>query len=378
MSLQFKKASVIVMGALPPPYMGPTIATEIILNSKLKKRHDLIHLDTSDHRGLNTLNKVDFRNIILAFKHYLLLFKIVFYNSPKLIYMPVCQTTLGYFRDAPFIIMAKLFGLKVLCHLRGGNFKNWYLSASPLTRSLVRRVHSLINGQIVLGESLRSLFKGILPDEKIFVVPNGANIFFEMDKKAISNNEKIRILFLSNIIKEKGFLDVLKAVPEVVQFCANSEFVFSGYWMNDEAKNAFNEFRNRNPELPIVLLGPVSGSLKFDLLAKSDIFVLPTYYPPEGLPWVIIEAMAAGLPIITTDQGAITESVKDGINGFIVEKRNPQQIADRIRFLIENPEIRKKMGEESRRIYLENFTEEKMIERLSAVFHAVLSNSCAE
>ena len=83
--------------------------------------------------------------------------------------------------------------------------------------------------------------------------------------------------------------------------------------------------------------------------------------------------MAAGLPIISTDQGAITESVIDGVNGFIVEKQNPQQIAEKIKFLIENPELKKKMGKESRRRYEENFTEEKMVERLTQAFNAVLS-----
>ena len=85
--------------------------------------------------------------------------------------------------------------------------------------------------------------------------------------------------------------------------------------------------------------------------------------------------MAAGLPIISTDQGAITESVIDGVNGFIVKKQNPQQIAEKIKILIEKSELRLKMGNESRRLYEENFTEEKMVERLTQAFNAVLSSS---
>ena len=87
-----------------------------------------------------------------------------------------------------------------------------------------------------------------------------------------------------------------------------------------------------------------------------------------------IEAMGAGLPIVSTDRGAITESVIDGKNGFIVGQKNPLQIAEKIKYLINNPEQRKKMGEESRRLYLENFTEDKMIARLSQTFNVVLGN----
>jgi glycosyltransferase involved in cell wall biosynthesis len=208
------------------------------------------------------------------------------------------------------------------------------------------------------------------------VVPNGANFInftYAPNRKRYLNNEKFNILFLSNLRREKGFFDVLAAIPEIARFAGNAQFVFAGEWRDKETKLEFYRFIKVHSKLPIKLLGPVYGKSKLNLLSSADIFVFPTYYPAEGHPWVIVEAMAAGIPIITTNQGAITESVKDGVNGFIVEKRNPRQIAEKIKFLIDHPDIRKKMGEESRRLYLENFTEEKMIERLSNAFHAVLS-----
>jgi len=364
------KARILIMGAIPPPYMGPTFATELILNSNLKNEFDLIHLDTSDHRDLSTLNAADLWNFLLAFKHYFMLVRLILKHWPALIYIPICQTTLGYFRDAPFILIGKMFNRKLLCHLRGGNFRNWYSSSSALTRWFVRRVHSLVDGQIVLGECLRDLFEGILPDEKIFVVPNGKNINIDLQKK--KKSDKIRIIFLSNFIREKGIPDVLKSIPEVYRHEPRVEFIFAGNWFDKGTKIDIEEFVINNKELPIHIRGPIVGQEKLNILKSCDIFIFPTYYPAEGHPWVIVEAMAAGLPIITTDHGAIIESVKDGVNGFIVKKRNPQQIAEKIKFLIDHPDIRKKMGEESRRLYLENFTEKKMIERLAFAFNSVL------
>jgi len=139
-------------------------------------------------------------------------------------------------------------------------------------------------------------------------------------------------------------------------------------------KQEVNLFLNQRKGIPVKFEGPVHGKKKHDLFVSSDIFVFPTYYPPEGHPWVILEAMAAGLPIITTDQGAITESVIEGVNGFIVGKRSPDQITEKIKLLIENPQIREKMGKESRRLYLENFTEERMVERLASAFYKVLES----
>jgi len=353
--------------------MGPTIATELILNSTLRREFDIIHLDTSDHRDLNTLNTTDVWNFLLAFKHYFMLVRLILKHWPALIYIPICQTTLGYFRDAPFVLIGRIFNLRILCHLRGGNLKRWYSSSSALTRWVVRRVHSLVDGQIVLGKCLRNLFEGILPNEKIFVVPNGKNINFNLPKK--KNSDKIKILFLSNFVREKGILDVFKSIPTVYRHEPRVEFIFAGDWFDRGTKIEIKDFIKNNEELAIQIKGTIFGQEKFHLLSSCDIFVFPPY-SSEGHPWVIIEAMAAGLPIITTDQGAITESVIDGANGFIVEKRNPQQIAEKIKFLIDYPDVRKKMGEESRRLYLENFTEEKMIERLSHAFHSVLSRRC--
>jgi glycosyltransferase involved in cell wall biosynthesis len=367
---------VLLLGPFPPPYMGPSIATEIILNSKLKNEFGLIHLDTSDHRDLSTLNKIDLVNFYLALKHYCVLIFTIITRWPKMVYIPISQTTIGYIRDAGFILISKIFGRKVICHLRGGNFKNWYNSASTIMQWYVRKVHSLVDGQIVLGETLKDLFSGLVSDEKIFVVPNGRNFSFDNKKIRKSENRKnnnLKILFLSNLIETKGYKNVLFSIKGVVQNHRNIEYIFAGSWMSKKDRIECERYIKQEEIGEYVkFVGTVTGEDKRTLLQETDIFVFPTYYPPEGHPWVIVEAMAAGLPIISTDQGAITESVIDGVNGFIVEKQNPQQIADKIILLIQNAELRMQMGKESRRLYEEKFTEEKMVSRLTNAFNTVI------
>jgi glycosyltransferase involved in cell wall biosynthesis len=118
----------------------------------------------------------------------------------------------------------------------------------------------------------------------------------------------------------------------------------------------------------------VAGKEKLELLRSADIFAFPTYYPPEGHPWAIVEAMAAGLPIVSTDQGAITESVVHGRNGLIVEKRNPATVAQAIVSLCHDRDARVRMAHTSRQLYEENFTEARMVQRLAGVFFTVLAD----
>ena len=207
------RKKIIFFGPKPPPHMGPSLATEIILNSKLSKKFILIHLDTSDHRSLDYLNKYDFTNFYLGIKQYLQLIILITKNKPDLVYLPHCQTTIGYLRDSVFILISKIFTVKVLCHLRGGNFKNWLDNSSWVTKRYVRWIHSMVDGQIVLGTSLKKLFTNIVDSQKIFVIPNArgfGNTFNTNKDKSKSNPQKkrkIKVLFLSNLIASKGILD---------------------------------------------------------------------------------------------------------------------------------------------------------------------------
>ena len=100
------KPKVIFLGKLPPPYIGPSVACQLILNSDLKNRFNLIHLDMSDPRDINTLAKLDFTNFYLAFKQYFMLISKILVHRPDLVYIPAGQTTVGWFRDAVFIVMS--------------------------------------------------------------------------------------------------------------------------------------------------------------------------------------------------------------------------------------------------------------------------------
>lgn len=365
------KPIVLVFGKLPPPYIGPSVATQILLRSKLREEFDIVHFDLSDHRNYKTLGKIDLMNFWIAFRQYFLLPWYLARYRPDLVYMPFGQTTVSYYRDSVFLLLIKLFRKKVVCHLRGGNFDNWYRGASAFTRWYVRRIHSLVDAQIILGENLRHLFNWLMPDSRIFVVPNGGNFPIPEVRKG---DGVFRALFLGNLLESKGVVDFLKA-SEIIALSGyrDTEFVLAGE--NREARTVefIDRFIREHPDVRVRMPGPLTGEDKFRLLAECDVLVFPTYYVNEGHPWVIVESMAAGLPVISTDHAAIPETVSDGENGFLVPKKDPEAIAEKVIRLIEDPELRERMGKRSREIYREKFTEEIMVEKMSSVFHKVLS-----
>ena len=102
-------------------------------------------------------------------------------------------------------------------------------------------------------------------------------------------------------------------------------------------------------------VGVVTGEEKAKLFKDADLFAYPTYFHLEGQPVAILEAMASGLPVITTDKGSITEMITDGRNGFIVSPSSPHQIAEKIGLLIANKSLREEMGTRNRSLAREKF-----------------------
>ncbi len=371
-----RRATILIVGPTPPPYMGPSVATKMIIESELKNQFALLHLDTADRRSLKNIGKLDFSNIYLAFVHMCKFLGYIIRFSPRIVYIPICQTIRGYLRDTFFIVFSKLFGARVIVHLRGGYFRKLYEKSNIFAQFIIKYSLKFVSRAIVLGESLRYIFEPLVPANRIEVVPNGIEPYGNLEpneKHMVSKNQNVRVLFLSILARPKGFLDVVKAIPEVLQHFDRVTFTFAGelytkWGERDELIGLINRYElHKIVQLP----GVVKGKKKRELLLSSDIFAFPTFYHAEGQPWAVIEAMAAGLPIITTDQGCIKEMVIDGKNGFIIEKHNPHQIAEKIIILLQNELLRKEMGRKSQEHFLKHYTKDKFIGKLGKVFQEV-------
>lgn len=365
-----QKLKILILGKLPPPYFGPAIATDIILNSALKDSFNLIHFDTRLNESVEGIGRFKPDKLFKILRQYFR-FAWMLSKSPfDLILVPISQSTGGFMKDSFFIVLAKLFGNKTVIQLRGSNLRNWLKSAPLPVRAYAERIIKMNNAAIVLGNSLKYIFQGLIPENKIFVAPNGADypeLIYIRDSNIVQAKEAINVLYLANFLPSKGIVDVVKAAKLVNN---NISLTAAGSWEGSEFMKICMDLANDSEYIDF--FPPADYNQKIKYLTEADIFVF-TPREPEGHPWVIVEAMAAGLPIISTDQGAIIESVIDGVNGFIVEPNKPEQIADKIKVLVEDKELRIKMGNQSRKLYMENFTEEKMIRNLSSIFNTVIN-----
>jgi glycosyltransferase involved in cell wall biosynthesis len=205
------------------------------------------------------------------------------------------------------------------------------------------------------------------------VVPNGIPDSFKDGLQSARNEHPPTLLFLSTLMEEKGTLDLLRALPKVRERAGNLRAIFAGEWYLQRDKETSERIINESGIGSWAeFAGPVGPIKKQQLLENSDVLVFPTKYPFEGHPYVILEAMAVGLPIISTNIGCIPEMVENGVNGFLIEPGDVEGLAEKVCLLLADEALRRRMGQASRERFLAEFTFEKFSERIRAVFGETL------
>jgi len=348
--------------------MGTSVWFDELTKVNWGEDMDVDFFNVNVHKSLKTLGSYRTSSVLKNLGLYKKL-KIYLNNTKTdLVLIPISQETIGFIKDSIFIKIAVKRADKVVLMLHGSNFLNWQNSSSSFVRKYTRRVLKRTDGMIVLGDKLKQLFVDYYHREDIYVVPNGED--YPLENKS-GNNKPINLLYLSNLQPTKGFEDVLDAFHIVIDGNKEAHLTVVGEWRDNATKNKITK-KIKEKNLPISFVGPAYDQDKWHYFNDADVFVFPPR-APEGHPLVIVEAMAAGLPIISTDQGAITESVIEGENGFIVEPENPRQIAEKMIWFIDHPSAQREMGKKSRELYENHFTKEKMIDNMKATFTKIIA-----
>jgi glycosyltransferase involved in cell wall biosynthesis/ubiquinone/menaquinone biosynthesis C-methylase UbiE len=351
------------------------VSTQLIINSRaISDRFEVLLLDTADRRDGKNIGRFDFVNLRLAMLHAIRCQTNLRQNKPDIVYMPVSQGMYGYLRDALFLYLSHHYHRRVVVHLRGGNYHNFYLQSPFWLKWIIRNSLSKVRRAVVLGERFKDLLEGILPSDRVVVIPNGSDDFLAgRPAPDRIHRESTQILFLGNLITDKGTHVVLRAARKVCDQFKEARFVLVGEWTSKrERTETLHLMRELELEARVDFRGVAVGREKEDLLLSSDIMVFPSYFPLEGHPRVILEGMAAGLPIVATDHAAIPETIVDGETGFIVSKRDDAAVADRICQLLRDEALRRRMGQAARERFLTHYTAEVSNALLAKVFADVL------
>lgn len=355
---------------------GMSMAFDLLIEGFEDRGLDCEVIDRSSRASQDVIGNLSFRGILETIS---LLGKVYAHlPSSHTVYITIGTSRAGLLKDILMVWPAKILKKRVVLHLHGGGLLNFYENTSPLFKFLVERTYNKADVLIVLGELLKDQFQYVQDGEsKVKIVPNGLPMDIEeRTPKKITIGAPIRLLYLSNLIPSKGYLDVLEAchklvnlhnIPVRCDFCGAFIRISgedAGLSREDSEQKFIQKIREYNLEDHVIYHGVVRGKEKTKLLEEAHILLLPTKYPWEGQPLSIIEALAFGTPVITTRYRGIPEQVKDGYNGYFVGFNDPAGIAEKVKELWKAPEDYAFMSQYALDHYQQHFTRKAHLDRL--------------
>lgn len=268
------------------------------------------------------------------------------------------------------VLIKKILKIPCIIYARGSDI---YLVSDLYKKTLGKFIIKNSNKIVSLCEDMKKIIQRIYLTE-VIVIPNGIDLslYIDLEKDKIRaslkflDNEKI-IIYVGRLDKIKGVEYLIKSMRIIVEKKPNVKLLLIG---DGSERTKLENLSNRlNLQKNIIFMGFLPNKTIPKYMIVSDIFVLPSLSESFGI--VNIEAMYCSLPIVATNVGGIPEIVVNEINGFLVEPKNPHQIAEKVILLLKDNKLRDKVSKYNRENAKE-YSWEKVVDKLEEVYKSVI------
>lgn len=288
-----------------------------------------------------------------------LLFKNCITQRVRIIHLHVAAKG-SFWRKAILILLSKALGKKVIFHLHGSEFKDFFNTGlSPGLRKLATRIIKQTDVAIVLSSQWADWLKETVGHSNIVVLQN---FVIPAEVKESARKKKPVFIFLGRVGDRKGTFDLIKAFA-IVRKSIDCELWIAGDGEIDTAKSLASQSGISDS---VTFFGWIDSAKRNELLSESNIYVLPSYN--EGQPMSIAEAMSAGLPIISTLIGGIPDQVSEGVEGYLIKPGDIDSLAERMVRLASDNSLREQMGQRATTKFNEAFSPTIAIPKLRKIY----------
>lgn len=356
------------------PISGPPTGQQIAFKTFVDNYHgDISVIDT------NSLNKNKIKytyDMLCGILRFLIL---ISSSKYQVCYITTSRSKFGFFKDSIFIGLANLFNLKVVNHLHGSDFL--FFRENFFAKNFLDYIYKKIEHHIVLSDSMVEQYE-FYDNSNISVVPNFITTSLDSipDEKypikidKFDEKNPLKVLYLSNIMASKGFFYLFEAVKNLNENGAHIKLIVAGKLIPDSfmgINELHSEFSRVSSFEFVDYKGIVSGAEKEDLLNESNVLALPTFYPTEAQPLSIIEGMAHGCVILTTNHNYLNDLVSKE-NGYIVNVKSSYEIEVSFNDLYKNVTYLYAIEKINKKYSYENYKKEKYIENVTNIIDEYL------
>ena len=359
-----KEKILFILHTSPPKHGAAKVGDFITDSQKLKETFNCKFIPIKSSDSIKDIGKFNFKKVRYIIELYFKILYALITFKPDKIYYTASIRSVALYRDILVSTLWKMYSkfknVEIFYHYHTKGVDE-YISKSKLNLFLTKFFIKDVN-LILLSPILEKDFEKVKVYKKIFFLPNGVedklkNIDFERYiNEKYENIKQIEVLYLSNMIKSKGYFEVLK----LSQKFRNILFNFAGGWQNKNDEKEFFEYIEKYNLSNVNFYGFVSGKKKRSLFERSFLFLFPTKYPNEAFPLSILESLSYGVPVVSTTEGSIPY-ILDERSGIIIE--NLDNLENAFKSALEKF-INKQSAFYCRKRYLENFTLDKFEENL--------------
>jgi glycosyltransferase involved in cell wall biosynthesis len=360
-------------GVVPPPVHGASLATQALFQADLSpiEKH-LLEIRSSKH-----LEEVGRASLGKFFGLFGIIARCIMLRltskSRVLYYTPGSASIVPFVRDMLFLGCCRPWFHRVLLHYHSGGLVD-YLEANPVRKFIGRQIYGRDAWALTLSRhvAVPGISFGALREIEI---PNGIKVGNQNVEKEPSG--KLRILFLGNLFEKKGIFDLLQACVKIAKGSDKKiRLQFVGKWPDTDTEKKYRKLLEEIASLTNIEVPEpraLYGEEKWYALAQADLFVFPTYYVAENFPLVLLEAMAYGLPVISTHWRGIPSIIEHGVTGFLHKVGDVDELCSHIETFLYQPHLLKEMGEKAKLRYQAEFTFETHRDRMVKI----LKEACA-
>ena len=350
---------------------GAAVVGDIIKSSNsINESFDTKYINLSTSKSIddigskNPVKILRYINIVFSTLNKLLFWK------PGLVYLTISSRGGGLIKDVPLVLLCRLFRKKHVFHFHNKGVKHYakkHKWANRLYKWLFKKAKV-----ILLSPHLYDDISDYVRKENVFYCANGIQSNEVPVKTTRERKDVISLLFLSNLIRSKGIFDLLTACEKLKHQGVSFSCSIIGGEGDLTVDELQEEIKQRSINREVKYVGKKYGSEKNQYLLNADIFVHPTH--EDCFPLVLLEAMSFGLPIISTDEGAIPEIVDDGKNGMIVPKGNTNALVTAVKSYAENLQSVVEHGNNAREKFREQYTIDQFEKRITNIINNIVKS----
>lgn len=265
----------------------------------------------------------------------------------------------SFWRKSVFMAAALVAGWPIVFHLHGGGFARFHRGCGRLTRRIVGFFLDRAAVIVVVSERWAAWMRQASSNPRVVCIPNPV----ALPPVANAARDPALVVFTGRCEEAKGVYDLLDAVSALRPCCPRLRVECAG---DGDLARLARHATMLGIRRQVAMRGWIGARDRDRLLARASVFVLPSH--AEGLPMSLLEAMAAGCPVIASAVGGIPDLVVHGVNGLLVPPRDRFALAEALRTLLHDPALAARLGREARATVAARYSPERALERLEQVY----------